>query len=69
MHVPEYTKETAQIGGSVSGSLGGLFRRVSEMRQIAIAQVEGMARGAGSKFVLACDMRFASKERAIFWSD
>ena len=65
-HVQEYTKETAGISGSVSGSLGGLFRRISEMRQIAIAQIEGIARGAGSEFALACDMRFASKETAVF---
>lgn len=64
--VAEYTKETGRIGGSVSGSLGGLFRRVSEMRQITIAQIEGVARGAGSEFALACDMRFASRERAVF---
>lgn len=64
--VAEYTRETGRIGGSVSGSLGGLFRRLSEMRQITIAQVEGIARGAGSEFALACDMRFASRERAVF---
>ena len=64
--VAEYTQETRRISGSVSGSLGGLLRRVSEMRQITIAQVEGIARGAGSEFALACDMRFASREHAVF---
>ncbi|PRY04442.1 enoyl-CoA hydratase/isomerase family protein [Paraburkholderia sp. BL25I1N1] len=64
--VAEYTKEAARIPGSVSGSLGGLLRRISEMRQVTIAQIEGVARGAGSEFALACDMRFASKERAVF---
>src|SRR5262249_39837355 len=33
---------------------------------VTIAQVEGRVRGAGSEFVLACDMRFASRETAIF---
>ena len=33
---------------------------------IPIAQIEGRVRGAGSEFVLACDMRFASRESAIF---
>src|SRR5271154_2662538 len=65
-HVADYTQETARIGGSASGSLGGLLRRLSEMRQITIAKIEGIARGAGSEFVLACDMRFASRERAVF---
>lgn len=64
--VAEYTKETARIPGAASGSLGGLFRRLSEARQITIAQVEGFARGAGSEFALACDMRFASREKAVF---
>lgn len=64
--VAEYTKETVRIPGSAAGSLGGLFRRISELRQITIAQVEGFARGAGSEFALACDMRFASREQAVF---
>lgn len=64
--VAEYTKETARIPGSASGSLGGLLRRLAEIRQITIAQVEGYARGAGSEFALACDMRFASREKAVF---
>src|SRR5262249_35234968 len=29
-------------------------------------QIEGRVRGAGSEFVLACDMRFAARESAIF---
>ena len=62
----EGTQETAHIGGSASGSFGGLFRRLSEARQVTIAQVEGFARAAGSEFALACDMRFASRERAVF---
>ncbi|WP_431102994.1 enoyl-CoA hydratase/isomerase family protein [Roseateles noduli] len=64
--VAEYTKQTARIPGAASGSLGGLFRRLSETRQITIAQVEGFARGAGSEFALACDMRFAARESAVF---
>jgi enoyl-CoA hydratase/carnithine racemase len=64
--IAEYTEETGRIAGSASGSLGGLFRRLSELRQITIAQVEGVARGAGSELALACDMRFASEERALF---
>jgi enoyl-CoA hydratase/carnithine racemase len=64
--IAEYTKETQRIGGSVAGSLGGLLRRLSETRQMTIAQIEGRARGGGSEFALACDMRFAARGKAIF---
>ena len=33
---------------------------------MTIAQIEGRVRAAGSEFVLACDMRFAARETAIF---
>jgi enoyl-CoA hydratase/carnithine racemase len=33
---------------------------------VTIAQIQGRVRGAGSEFVLACDMRFAARETAIF---
>ncbi|MCU6793275.1 enoyl-CoA hydratase/isomerase family protein [Paenibacillus sp. WQ 127069] len=33
---------------------------------VTIAEIRGRARGIGSEFALACDMRFASKEKAIF---
>jgi len=39
--------------------------RLSKAPVISIADIRGRARGAGSEFVLACDMRFASQERAI----
>lgn len=40
--------------------LGVLFRRISALNQLSIASITGRVRGAGSEFVLACDMRFAS---------
>jgi len=46
-------------------SLGLLFRRLSTSRLVTIAQIAGRVRGAGSEFVLACDMRFAARETAI----
>jgi enoyl-CoA hydratase/carnithine racemase len=47
-------------------SLGLLFRYLSASRLVTIAQIEGRVRGAGSEFVLACDMRFAARESAVF---
>jgi enoyl-CoA hydratase/carnithine racemase len=32
---------------------------------VSIASVRGRARGAGSEFVLACDLRFASRENTL----
>ena len=57
-----------EIAASLTGkaSLGLLFRRLSETKAVTIAQIAGRVRGAGSEFALACDMRFASRERAVF---
>src|SRR5579859_8092293 len=33
---------------------------------LSIAVVRGRARGGGSEFALACDIRFASREKAVF---
>ncbi|MFI9557381.1 enoyl-CoA hydratase/isomerase family protein [Nonomuraea endophytica] len=63
--VPEYTAEAAKAGGPGDASLGMLFRKVSRLPVVTIAKLRGRARGAGSEFLLACDMRFASRENAI----
>ena len=47
-------------------SIAVLFDHLSASRLVTIAQIEGRVRGAGSEFVLACDMRFAARESAIF---
>src|SRR3954464_15542494 len=39
-----------------------LLVRLSRAPVVSIASVRGRARGAGSEFVLACDLRFASRE-------
>jgi enoyl-CoA hydratase/carnithine racemase len=41
-----------------------LLVRLSRARVVSIASIRGRARGAGSEFVLACDLRFASRENA-----
>jgi enoyl-CoA hydratase/carnithine racemase len=62
--ITEYRAEAARLVGEPS--IGLLFRYLSASRLVTIAQVEGRARGAGSEFVLACDMCFAARESAIF---
>jgi enoyl-CoA hydratase/carnithine racemase len=39
--------------------------RLAQSRVISIAKLRGRARAHGSELALACDMRFASKEKAI----
>jgi enoyl-CoA hydratase/carnithine racemase len=62
--IREYRAEAAKLTGEASIAL--LFRHLSASRLVTIAQIEGRVRGAGSEFVLACDMRFAARESAIF---
>jgi enoyl-CoA hydratase/carnithine racemase len=62
--INEYRQEAAKLTGEASIAL--LFRHLSASRRVTIAQIEGRVRGAGSEFVLACDMRFAARESAIF---
>jgi enoyl-CoA hydratase/carnithine racemase len=62
--VPEYRAEAAKLTGEPSIAL--LFRHLSASRLVTIAQIEGRVRSAGSEFVLACDMRFAARESAVF---
>src|ERR1700731_4946339 len=48
----------------------GLWRdfvlRLSSAPVVSIAKIRGRTRGIGNEFVLACDMRFASRKSAIF---
>jgi enoyl-CoA hydratase/carnithine racemase len=62
--IAEYRAEAAKLTGEASIAL--LFRHLSASRLVTIAQIEGRVRAAGSEFVLACDMRFAARESAIF---
>jgi enoyl-CoA hydratase/carnithine racemase len=40
--------------------------RLAQAPFVSIASIRGRARGVGSEFALACDMRFASLQKAIF---
>jgi enoyl-CoA hydratase/carnithine racemase len=63
--IKEYGAEAARLAGEPP--LGLLFSPSErESPLVTIAQIEGRVRGAGSEFVLACDMRFAARESAIF---
>jgi len=62
--IKEYREEAAKLTGEAS--ISSLFRHLSASRLVTIAQIEGRVRAAGSEFVLACDMRFAARESAIF---
>jgi enoyl-CoA hydratase/carnithine racemase len=42
-----------------------LLVRLSRALVVSIASIRGRARGAGSEFVLACDLRFASHENTL----
>ena len=48
----------------------GLWRdfvlRLSSEPVVSIAKIRGRTRGIGNEFVLACDMRFASRQNALF---
>jgi enoyl-CoA hydratase/carnithine racemase len=62
--IAEYRQEAARLTGEAS--LASLFRYLSASRLVTIAQIDGRVRGAGSEFALACDMRFAARESAVF---
>src|SRR6185503_9879236 len=62
--IAEYRVEAAKLTGEPSIAL--LFHHLSASRLVTVAQIEGRVRAAGSEFVLACDMRFAARESAIF---
>ena len=58
---------TAALGVGPTGMPAWLdvLVRLSRAPVVSIASIRGRARGAGSEFVLACDLRFASRENTL----
>ena len=53
---------TTAVGPSGLPILMDTFVRLTRSTVVSIARIRGCVRGASSEFVLACDMRFASRE-------
>lgn len=60
-------RQTASLprGSAGANAWLDLLLRLSRTPVVSIASIRGSARGAGSEFVLACDLRFASRENAV----
>jgi enoyl-CoA hydratase/carnithine racemase len=60
-------QETARLKPNAAGlsPLPDALVRLSRAPVVSIASIRGRASGVGSELALACDMRFASRERAI----
>jgi enoyl-CoA hydratase/carnithine racemase len=50
----------------VLGFWRDIVLRLSSTPVVSIAKIRGRTRGIGNEFVLACDMRFASRQSALF---
>src|SRR5580704_9423562 len=60
----DVAKAAAQPG--VLGLWRDFVLRVSSAPVVTVAKIRGRTRGIGNEFVLACDMRFASRQSALF---
>jgi enoyl-CoA hydratase/carnithine racemase len=60
-------EETTSLPPGPTGlqPLPGMLVRLSRAPVVSIASIRGRATGVGSELALACDMRFASREKAI----
>jgi len=56
---------TTAVGPSGLPILADTFVRLSRSAVASIAKIRGCVRGVSSEFVLACDMRFASRENTL----
>jgi enoyl-CoA hydratase/carnithine racemase len=60
-------EESAKFPPGLTGlqPLPDMLARLSRASVVSISSIRGRATGVGSELALACDMRFASRERAI----
>ena len=60
-------RKTAALGVGPTGLPAWIdvLVRLARAPLVSIASIRGRARGAGSEFVLACDLRFASRENTL----
>src|ERR1700694_4055266 len=56
---------TTAVGRSGLPILTDTFVRLTTSPVVSMAKIRGCVRGASSEFVLACDMRFASRENTL----
>src|SRR3981189_3146501 len=56
---------TTAVGASGLPILTDTFVRLTKSPVVSIAKIRGCVRGVSSEFVLACDMRFASRENTL----
>ena len=54
-----------EVGSPRTCAWSHLLVRLSRAPAVSIASIRGRVRGAGSEFVLACDLRFASREKTL----
>jgi enoyl-CoA hydratase/carnithine racemase len=56
---------TTEVGPSGLPILTDTFVRITRSPVASVAKIRGCVRGVSSEFVLACDMRFASRENTL----